>query len=219
MQSGCWEGTTCDVAAMVLAIEDPATSNSNVRGKSAPIVPGAHLGKGATIEVNGSSRAGIALLPNLLVQLDGNARLEILRLAITKDGNESGAAVLARQADVRMMRGRIFVSQSWGEAVAQFTLITPHGEITTTANSLFCVELEEDKARVTCVSGSLGWRRREGEATTRIAPGFVVELSEVASSKVAAEGDARGQETVQQSLEAEEKLRFLISQNRYALPR
>lgn len=218
-QSGCWEGTTREVRATLLAIEEGAASSSNIPGKSARLMPAAQLGVGAIIDIDDASRAAIALLPNLLVQLEDNTRLEILRLAITKDGNESGAAVLARYADLRIMSGRIFVSQSWGEAIARFTLVTPHGEIITTANSLFCVELEESKTRITCVSGSMGWRRREADALTRIAPGFVVELSATDSSQVAAEGDARGQETVKKGLEVEEKLRFLISQKRYVLPR
>ena len=218
-QSGCWEGTTRDVVATVLAIEDPATSSSNIRGKAAPLASGVHLGTGATVEVGGSSRAAIALLPNLLVQLDRNARVEILRLAITKDGNESGAAMRARDAEIRMMRGRMFVSQSWGEAFAKFTLSTPHGELLTSANALFCVEADEQKTRVTCVSGSVGWKRREADGITRIAPGFVVELSSAEPGKVAADSDRQGQETLQEGLEVEEKLRFLISQNRYALPR
>jgi hypothetical protein len=217
--SGCWEGVTRDVRATVLTVEGPATTDSNVPGKSAPLVPGAPLGKGETVELNGSSRAAIALLPNLLIQLEGNARVQILRLAITKDGNATGAAMQARYADVKMMRGRMFVSQSWGEAIAKFTVLTSHGELITTANSLFCVELDENKTRITCASGLVGWRRREADAITRIAPGFVVELSASDSSKVAAESDPRSQETLQEGLEIEEKLRFLISQKRYVLPR
>jgi FecR protein len=217
-QSGCWEGTTRDVLATFLAVEGQGTSSSNARQKSAALAPGVHAGKGETIEIADSSRAAIALLPNLLVQLDDNAHVEILRLAITKDGNEI-APMQARYADVKIMRGRMFVSQSWGEAIAKFTVTTPHGELITTSNALFCVEPDEAKTRVTCVSGSVGWRRGEADAINRIAPGFVVELSGAASNKVAAEGDPRGQETLQEGLEIEEKLRSLISQNRYVLPR
>ena len=217
-QTGCWEGTTPDVLATVLAVEGPASS-SNGRAKSAALAPGAHVGKGDTVETAGSSRAAIALLPNLLVQLDRNARTEILRLAITKDGNESAASIHARSADIKLIRGRIFVSQSWGEAVARFTVVTPHGELVTSSNALFCVESDEQKTRVTCVSGSVGWRRRAADAVTRVAPGFVGELSASDSRMIAAESDARGQEDLQEGLEVEEKLRFLISQNRYVLPR
>jgi hypothetical protein len=218
-QSGCWEGTTRDVLATVLAAEGVVTNSSNVHRTSAPLAPGAHVGKGEAVETTDSSQTAIALLPNLLVQLDRGARVEILRLAITKDGNETAAAMLARYADVKMRRGRMFVSQSWGEAFAKFTLVTPHGELITSSNALLCVEADEHKTRVTCISGSVGWRRREADGITRIAPGFVVELSAAEPGKVAAESDSRGQETLQEGLEVEEKLRFLISRNRYALPR
>jgi hypothetical protein len=183
------------------------------------MAPGAKVGKAETVETTSTSHTMIALLPNLLVQLDRGARAEILRLAITKDGHETAAAMLARYAEVKIMRGRMFVSQSWGEALAKFTLITPHGEVVTSSNTLFCVEADEHKTRVTCVSGSVGWRRREADSITRIAPGFLVELSSSEPGKVAAESDPLGQETLQEGLEVEEKLRFLISQKRYALPR
>lgn len=218
-QAGCWEGTTRSVHATVLAVEGPATSSSNVRGKSVPLTPAGHVGKGEVVETSGSSRAALALLPNLLVQLDRGARLEILRLAIAKDGNETGAAMQARHAGVRLPVGRMFVSQAWGEAIARFSVITPHGELVTSSNALFCVEADEQKTRVTCVSGSVGWRRQAGDAVTRIAPGFVAELAAADSKTAAAESDPRGQEDLEEGLEVEEKLRFLISQNRYALPR
>ena len=217
--SGCWEGTTRGVTATVLAVEGPAIINADARGQSVPLVPGAHTGKGEILEMTGLSRASIALLPNLLVQLDRNARLEILRLAITKDGNETGPAMQARSANVKLMGGRMIVSQEWGAAIARFTVTTPHGELVTSSNTLFWVESHEQETRVTCVSGSVGWRRGEADAITGIAPGFVVELTTSEAKMVAAESDPRGQEDLQEGLEIEEKLRFVISQNRYALPR
>lgn len=203
--------------ATVLAVEGPATINA--RGQSMPLTPGAHPGKGETLETTGGSRVAIALLPNLLVELDHNARLEIARLAITKDGNETGAAMQGRYAEVRLLGGRMFASQVWGEALAKFILVTSQGELVTTSNALFCVESDEHKTRVTCVSGSVGFQARAAEAVTRIPPGFVGEWSGASLSLVAAETDARGQEELQEALEVDEKLRGLSSQNRLVLPR
>lgn len=193
--------------------------NANAREQSVPLLAGAHPGKGDILEMSGSSRAAISLLPNLLVQLDRNARLEILRLAITKDGNETGGAMRGRYAEVRLLTGRMFASQAWGEAIAKFTVITAQGGLVTTSNALFCVEADGQKTRVTCVSGSVEFRGRDAETSTRIPPGFVGEWSASSSSLVAAESDARGQEDLQEGLEVEERLRALSSQNRLVLPR
>lgn len=216
---GCWEGTTRGVLATVLFVEGPAVIRPDLQGPLVPLTRRTHAGKGSSIETPDSARAAMALLPNLLVELDRNARLEILRLAITKDGNETGSAMQGRYADVELKKGRMIASHGWGEAIAKFKVITPHGELVTTSDALFCVESDENKTRVTCVSGSVGLQAREGETMTRIPPGFVGEWSASGSNMTAAESDAHGQETLQESLEVEEKLRGLIRQNRYLLPR
>jgi hypothetical protein len=193
--------------------------SANARRQSVPLVPDTQPGKGDILEMTGSSRAAISLLPNLLIQLDRNARLEILGLALTKDGNETGAAMRGRHAEVKLLTGRMFASHVWGEAIAKFTLITAQGELVTTSNALFCVESDEHKTRVTCVSGSVEFRGRGAETSTPIPPGFVGEWSASGASMVAAESEARGQEDLQEGLEVEEKLRALSSQRRLVLPR
>jgi hypothetical protein len=205
--------------ATVLAVDGSATTIATPRGQAALLVPGAHLAQREIVETTGLSRAAIALLSNLLVQLDRNARMEILRLAITKDGNETGPAMQGRYADVKLMSGRMFVSQAWGEAIARFTISTPHGEVITASNALFCVESDEHNTRVTCVSGSVALRARNAQAATHIPPGFIGEWSASNSSMIAAEGDARGQEELQEGLGIEQRLRDLIGQKRDALPR
>ena len=171
------------------------------------------------LETPGRSRASIALLPNLLIRLDRDGRLEILGLAITKDGNETGAAIRGRYANVKLFKGRMFASHVWGEARAKFSVMTAHGELVTTSNALFCLEASEQKTRVTCVSGSVGFRARAGEADTQIPAGFVGESSGSSLSLVAAETDGRAQEDLQEGLQVEETLRALGGENRRALPR
>jgi hypothetical protein len=216
--AGCWEGTTRNVSATVLFVEGPAVISSDIRGQPIPLAPGAHAGADKIIETPGSSRAALSLLPNLLVQLESNGRLEIVRLALTKDGNETGSSMQGRYADVKLINGRMFASHDWGEAIARFRVTTPHGELTTTSNSLFCVESDQQKTRVTCVSGTVEWRLGDSGTTTPIPPGFVGEWSGSTSNLVAAETDARAQETLQEGLDVEQKLRDLIAKDRYALP-
>ena len=205
--------------ATVLAVEGQATINPNARDQSTALAPGAHPAPGGTVETTGTSRVAVALLPNLLVQLDRNARLEIVRLAITKDGNETGAAMQGRYAHVKLLRGRMLASHAWGEALAKFTVVTPQGELVTTSNALFWIESDEQKTRITCVSGSIGFQSFGAAGGTRIPPGFIGEWAGSDSSLVAAETDARGQDDLQEGLEIEEKLRGLSSQNRLVLPR
>jgi hypothetical protein len=207
------------VQANVLAVEGPALLTPSAGGQSIPLTPGTHAGKGDIVEAPGASHTAIALLPNLLVQLDRNARLEIVRLAMTKDGNETGAAMQGRYADVRLLRGRMLASHVWGEALAKFTVVTPQGELVTTSNALFWIECDEQKTRITCVTGSIGFRAIGADEGTRIPPGFIGEWAGSGSSLVAAETDTQGQDDLHEGLEIEEKLRSLSSQKRLVLPR
>jgi hypothetical protein len=216
--SGCWEGTTRGVQATVLAVDGPAMMTHS-RARSRLVVSGMHPGVGDVLETTGPARAAVALLPNLLIQLDRGARLEIIRLAITKDGNETGAAMQGRTAEVRLGKGRMFASQLWGEARAKFSVMTSHGELVTTSNALFCLEAGEQRTRLTCVSGSVAFRTPGSDADTPVPPGFVGEWNGSGATLVTAETDARGQEDSQEGLEVEETLRALSAQNRFKMPR
>jgi hypothetical protein len=179
--------------------------------KLLPITPGAHPGANALIQTSASSRVAIALLPSILLQLDHDTRLEITRISVAKDGNETGDAMRGRYATVRLLAGRMFVSHSWGQANAAFTVTTARGNLFTGSNSLFCVEADENKTRVTCATGTVVFRPRDGGAETRVWPGFFGEWPSQKSSVVAAETDARGQEDLQATMAIEQRLKGLIS--------
>jgi hypothetical protein len=198
----------------VLSVEGSATTSAENGDKPLPFLTGAHFGRNALIQTLASSRVAIAFLPSILVQLDHDTRLEIMRISLTKDGNETGEAMRGRSAAVRLLAGRMFVSHTWGQANAAFTIATAQGDLFTGSNSLFCVESSQGKTRVTCVSGTVGFRPHEGGAEMRIPPGFFGEWSSQASSIAAAETDARGQEDLQEALEVERRLRGLLGKTR-----
>jgi len=209
-EASCWEGVTRDVVATVLSVDGTATVSANGGLQFVTLLPDAHPGKGAIIETAASSRAALALLPNILIQLDQGTRIEIIRLALAKDGNETGSAMRGRYAEVKLFSGQIFVSHDWGEANAQFTVATPQGNLVTRSNALFCVQSDGNLTRVTCAAGGVEFLPPgAGSVATRISAGHLGEWSQAASTVVAAERDARGQADLEQALEVEEKLRAL----------
>jgi hypothetical protein len=145
--------------------------------------------------------------------------MEIVRLALTKDGNETGSDVLGRFAEIKFTRGRLFVSHAWGEARARFSAETPSGEVLTPSNALFIVQSEHQKTRVTCVSGWVEFRPSAAATATRIPPGSVGEWPSTGPNITVAESDPRGQEDLQQAVEFEQKLRAFTMQRRNVLPR
>lgn len=144
--------------------------------------------------------------------------MEIIRLAITKDGNETGDDMRARSAEIKLTKGRILISHSWGQARARLSLRTPDGEVTTPSNALFIVQREQQKTRVTCASGWVEFRPG-GAAATRIPPGSVGEWPSATSNVNNAEADPAAQEDLGRAIEAEQILRKLAAQKRNALPR
>ena len=216
---GCWEGTTREVSSTVLLVDGQPTVDRGSRGKLIPLAADFCPGGGDVLETPGPSRAGLSLLPNLLVLLDRGARMEIIRLALTKDGNETGLDMRGRFAEIKLSNGRIFVSHSWGEARARFSLATSEGEVTTPSNALFIVQAERQKTRVTCASGWVEFRPSGATTATRIPPGSVGQWPSPASNVSRAEADPVAQEDLQQAVEVEQMLHGLTANKRNALPR
>jgi ferric-dicitrate binding protein FerR (iron transport regulator) len=159
------------------------------------------------------------LLPNSLVHLDRDTSVEIVRISLTKDGNETGSDMRGRFAEIKLIKGRIFVSHVWGEAPARFSVMTSNGEVVTPSNALFIVQFEQEKTRVTCVSGWVGFQPSGAATATRVPPGSVGEWPSAGANITGAEVDPRGQEDLQQAIEIEQKLRELMARKRNVLPR
>ena len=217
--SGCWEGTTAESLATVLSTEGAAEINSGPGRSFAPLQLTDHPGKRSVLRTASGSRVVLAPLPNSVVQLEGNSTLEIVRLVLTKDGNETGADMRARYVDLTLTSGRILASHAWGEATARFTVATAHGQLTVVSDALFWVESDAARTRITCASGSLGFQPSGTSTTTRVSSGFVAESSGTTLNVTPADADAESQERVVEALQIEQPLRDLAARNRNLLPR
>jgi hypothetical protein len=200
---------TRETLATVLSAEGAATINLDGGQNFSPLLSGAHPGKGSLIQTSSSSRASIALLPNILLQLEPDTRLEIVRIAMTKDGNETGEAMRGRFARVKLLRGRMIASHVWGEANAEFTIATSRGELIAKSNCLFSLQSDEHVTRLVCASGTVDFRPGDGSPGVAVAPGFIGEWSAISSRLVPAESEARGQKELEEALAAEQNLRAL----------
>jgi hypothetical protein len=218
-ECGCWEGTSRDVLASVLSVEGSATISID-QGRSFSALRSAQApGNHAILRTSPASRLSLALLPNCLVYLEQNGSVEIVRLSFTKDGNETGADMRARSAEAKLINGRLFVSNVWGEAQARLVVSTGNGEVSTPSNTSFWVEFTDGKTRVTCVSGWVEFRPSDSLASTRVPPGSIGQWPAKEANITAADADQRGQADLQQATELEQKLRELADKKRNVLPR
>jgi hypothetical protein len=219
VESGCWEGTTRETLATVLAIDGAAEISAD-GGRTFPSLhPAQTAGKGAILRTSSAGTVSLTLLPNSVVHLDADTSLEILRIALIKDGNETANDVRGRFAEIRLIGGRVFVSHVWGEAQARLSVATPNGEVSTPSNAAFWVEVAEGKTRVTCVSGWTEFRPSDAATSTRIRPGWISQWPSAGENLSPADADARGQEDIQHAIKLEQQMRELLSQKRNVLPR
>ena len=218
-QSGCWEGVARETLSTVLAIDGPAQISSDGGRTFVELRPTGTPGKGEVLRTDSKSRLSLAVLPNCLVYLDRDTEIEIVRLNLVKDGNETGSDIRGRLAELRLIKGRIFVSHLWGEAPARLAIFTSDGEVSTPTNAAFWVEFAEAKTRVTCVSGWIEFRPAGAPDSTRIPPGSVGQWPSADATISTAEADSRGQDDVQKAIQLEQQMRALLSQKRNILPR
>jgi hypothetical protein len=218
-EAGCWEGTNRDTLATILSLEGSATISLDGGRTFSALRAAQHPGSHAIVRSASDSRLALALVPNCLAFLDQNSSLEIVRLSMTKDGNETGDDMRARSAETKLINGRLFVSNVWGEAQARLVVSTGNGEVSTPSNTSFWVEFTDGKTRVTCVSGWVEFRPSDSPASTRVPPGSIGQWPAKDANVTAADADPRGQEELQHATELEQKLRDLSGKTRNVLPR
>jgi len=218
-ECGCWEGTRRDVLATVLSLEGPASISIDDGRTFSELGTAQNPGRHAILRTSPGSQVSLALLPNCLVHLQQNSSLEIVRLALTKDGNETGDDMQARLAEAKLITGRIFVSHVWGETRARLAVSTDNGEVSTPSNAAFWIESGDGNTRVTCASGWVEFRPSGAAKSMRVPPGSIGQWPSATENITAADADPRGQDALPQAAELELRLRDLAARRRNVLPR
>jgi hypothetical protein len=218
-ECGCWEGTSRDVLATVLSVDGSASISLDDGRTFSELRATQNPGSHAVLRTSTGSQIFLALLPNCLVYLEENSSLQIVRLALTKDGNETGDDMQARLAEAKLINGRIFISHVWGETRARLAVSTDNGEVSTPSNAAFWIESVDGKTRVTCASGWVEFRPSGMDKSIRVLPGSIGQWPSAGGNITAADADPRGQDVLQRAAELEQKLRDLEGRKRNVLPR
>lgn len=218
-QCGCWEGTSRETLATVLSAEGGAEISTDGGRTFSALHSDQTAGKNTVVRTGSTGRVSLALLPNCLVHLEPDTSLELVRIVLVKDGNETGTDVRARFADVKLIHGRIFVSHLWGETRARLGVALGGGEVSTPSNAAFWVEFAEEKTRITCVSGWIEFRPSTSPISTRIRPGWIGQWPSAGENPGPADADPRGQEELERGIELEQQMRDLLNKQRDVLPR
>lgn len=218
--AGCERFGERNVEAVGLAARGTVTVQKDRYSPETPIKENAHLALGTIVRTEADSRVSIALLPNALVQLAENTKLEILSLTLAKDGNETDGPMGDRFVQVKLWRGAAFFSHIRPDtARAELRISTSQGEAMTGSGALFKLDTGNHHARLTSVSGQILFRVEADVQATQIPPGNIGEWNSGKATLVPAETDRIGQQDVLEAVDVEQQLRDLARRRQDVLPR
>jgi hypothetical protein len=217
LASGCREGITRQVAAMVLSVHGPVVFGIDEQTDFRPVAHETRLPDGSSVRTLDSAWLDLALLPGALLRLSSNSEIKIEELKISKDGNQTDGGMRSRIARIRLSRGKITVLFSRPDKNAsQFAISARQATITADSDCLFCVESDGTTTRLTCVRGNVYASHSAQPAAVAIGAGYFQKWPSARLETIAATDDAAAQIDVVDSLEIGDQLRELQSgwQNR-----
>ena len=200
--TACWEGISHRVVAIVLSVRGEVVYRSPETDVFRKIGSDTRPGVGGVVRTADAARLDITLLPGALLRISGNSELRIEELKLTKDGNETESGMLDRLAQVRLSRGKIIVYfQQPDGAEGQVAIVTDRVTIKAQPGSLFEIETDASKTRLTTAAGEVYASLITG-GTSAIGEGYFQEWPSEQSAAMPAAGDARGQLDLAEALRA-----------------
>lgn len=171
--SSCRPSSEREVAGRVLALAGTAQETS--AGKTTALTNGSFLCSGETVLGMEASRIDLGLLPGILVQLQGQTEIEIIRLLLARDGDETIHPMTVRAASVRLVRGSLVASVGQAQTDSSLSIETPAGTVTADPDAVFKLDVTGRKARVLCVRGEVTFQP-PAAGGVKIAAGYFADL-------------------------------------------
>jgi hypothetical protein len=218
--SSCGEGITRSVSATILQTRGTVRVKSGPDSEVLAAEPGLALGAGAILQTGEAAQADVALLPSILARILGRADLSITSLKLSKDGNETDDAMIARRAVISVAEGAVFLKHTRPPGSFGTLLVkTPQGSIISNSDCLFYIETNPQRLRVICVRGQVDIVPAAGQKALSVDAGSMADLSSQTSSVAEVTTDAAAQEKVTDAIAAERELLALARERRNILPR
>jgi hypothetical protein len=217
--AGCTGNTTHEVCAIVLAAEGSVTADDQRIVAPHRTNGGSPLCPGTIIRTSANSSAKIACLSNTLIHLFENSTVEIDRLTLRKDGNETDDEMEARSAHCRLAMGTMTIAYQGAEGVSEFIAVTPHGTVTAKFSSVIRLEVDNQVTRITCASGMVSFEPSNGHPPVLVEAGFVAESTASETTMVPATTTAKAQQAISNALDVERQLAALAISRRETLPK
>lgn len=210
---GCWEGITRSVFATVLSARGEVSVLEKGSPNFRPVSSQTNLGAGSSLRTSSDAQLNLMLIPGALAQISGDSELKIEELKLTKDGNETGDAMLERSARIELRRGGIVVLF---EGFARFMIETRETTIRVLPSCLLRLDVDEHGTRATCLRGKVYATPKNGQAVA-VDAGYFREWPSERGAVSTAE-DQRGRTDTTATLAAARELQELAAAQRDRLP-
>ena len=156
--TGCFEGISRQVLATVLALRGQPAVAPHQRTEFRAVTADSTFGRGTIFRTGPAAELDLILVPGILARLLGNSELQIDRLELVKDGNETQGGMISRTARVRLLRGRLIVSCEdvyTTRTQSRLMIETSRISLTSNAATLIRVETTDAETRVICGLGTV----------------------------------------------------------------
>lgn len=210
--------TSRSVPALVLDQEGKVSVTVDQQPFS--LTTNAWLQPGTTITVPKDGRLDLMLLPGMLLEVSGDAELEILELRVAKDGDENIHPMLGREARVRLRRGTVLAAVRPSQTRSRLFFETVAGEFRAGAGRVFKLIANQDHVRAICVRGETTLAAAGNGSKSRIKPGYFLDWpADSDGPRAAATADHDIQAEIPQILKEEKRLLLLARENRSVFKR
>ncbi|MGI8431779.1 MAG: hypothetical protein ACR2MW_05735, partial [Chthoniobacterales bacterium] len=136
------------------------------------------------------------------------------RLRLDRDGDESIHPMIAREAEVRLLRGSITASVGQARTDSDLLVRTPFGIVDTGQQMTCRVGVRADSERVLCLRGKLIVSPTGAKAEMAIPKGHFADLpAAVGTPRSLADAGAEVRAEVRAALEVEKRLHRLFMEN------
>ena len=211
--SGCWSGSTKEIAATVLSLRGQVNCSPKESTDFRAVDSKSKIGSGVTVRTSSDAQCDLSLIPGTLARLSGDSELKIKELRITKDGDETGDAMRERVARIELTRGGMIVLF---EGFGRFTIKTRNATLNVLPSCVFRLDVDQSRTRVTCIRGKLYLSPQEQDPVT-ISGGQFRELPSTNGAMSVTE-DRQAQADTTATLQAARELQELDAAQRDRLP-
>jgi hypothetical protein len=148
-------------------------SRATIDQRDISLTKGALVPLGAKLATPPEASIDLMLLPGILVELAGDTEVDITKLRLERDGDESIHPMIAREAGLKLLHGKLIVVVEQAQTRSRLRVETQAGNLSFGSGRIASIETNPQITRLISVCGKIAFLPRGETVFSRIKPGFV----------------------------------------------